>query len=274
MSNLKYYRDELQQLETANQVIGYWERKQDKLLRALKSGAVDPESAGKIIHVLAKSLNEREKYASVYYLHNQAYLPLKDELVNHELLGELKFELGRGLHHNGRFSLAKTYFNELAAAGFDTSRIDNWWDQSAVSSVTNKKWIKVFLLPTFGRFFILFLSSLIAYQTQHLVLSITLYALLHESYEFWWQQYATDAYLKEFEDNPAALKVKQSFIRKQYIEVAAAFIIFIISFFLEGQYYIPALITAAGVLNSNSIYRYLYLSREVGKLNREQALKM
>ncbi|MFT6054270.1 MAG: hypothetical protein ACJAS3_001702 [Roseivirga sp.] len=47
----------------------------------------------------------------------------------------MEFELG--LHH-WKYEHSNRLFNELASQGFDTSRIDGWWDQAPFSSIERR----------------------------------------------------------------------------------------------------------------------------------------
>ena len=124
------------------QVMNYWESRQHRILEILRTADSDFEIATKIIHKLAKSLNEKEKYSSVYFLYQAGYLRIEHKLIQSDEKNELKFELGRGLHHNRKYEHSKRLFNELASENFEVSRIDGWWNQSAYAGTREKIWIK------------------------------------------------------------------------------------------------------------------------------------
>lgn len=54
------------------------------------------------------------------------------------MLNELKFEMGRGLHHNRRYPQAKRLFLALEKTDFDTSRFEEWIEQTLIASELGK----------------------------------------------------------------------------------------------------------------------------------------
>ena len=200
MSRVNKIWTDLNDLTTNAQVLNYWENRQARILETLKMTGSDFETATKIIHRLAKSLNDREMYSAVYYLYKAGFQPIEKKLQYSNKLNEVKFELGRGLHHNRKYDHSKRLFNELAATDFDTSRIDGWWNQTAFASTRDRIWIKTDVLPAIGRFLFMIAYILIAVKTKEFIISTSIFIILFEIYETWWYQYRTTQYLKEFED--------------------------------------------------------------------------
>lgn len=143
---------DLKDLTTDTQVLSYWEHRQSRILESLITANSDFDTVTNIIHRLAKSLNGREKYSSVYYLYKSGYQSVENKLTQSEQLNELKFELGRGLHHNRKYDHSKRLFNELASTDFDTTRIEGWWNQTAFASTRERLWLKTDVLPAIGQF--------------------------------------------------------------------------------------------------------------------------
>ncbi|HKK09606.1 MAG TPA: hypothetical protein VJ939_02160, partial [Bacteroidales bacterium] len=199
MSRVSKIWNDLNDLTTNAQVLNYWENRQARILETLKTIDSDFETATKVIHRLTKSLNDREMYSAVYYLYKTGFQPIENRLPNLDNLNEVKFELGRGLHHNRKYDHSKRLFNELAATDFDTSRIDGWWNQTAFASTRDKIWIKTDVLPAIGRFSFMVAYILIAVKTKEFIISTTIFIILFEFYETLWYQYRTTQYLKEFD---------------------------------------------------------------------------
>ena len=59
-------------------------------------------------------------------MYKTGYLPIANKLTLSTDLNELKYELGRGLHHNRKYEYAKNLFNELTQTDFDTSRFQDF----------------------------------------------------------------------------------------------------------------------------------------------------
>lgn len=116
---------DLDNLKTDVQVSNYWEANHPQIIKHLKVADTDFNVIIKILYSISKSLNNREKYSSIYYLYQSIYLILEKKLYPSDLHNELKFELGRGLHHNLKYDQSKRLFNELAKDGFDIKRIND-----------------------------------------------------------------------------------------------------------------------------------------------------
>ena len=134
MGKINKIEIDLNNLKTDVQVSNYWESNYDKILKGLNTIDSNFETITTIFHKLAKSLNNREKYSSIHYLYKTGYLPIENKLPESDSLNELKFELGRGLHHKREYDYSKKLFNELATTDFDISRIDGWMNQTVIAS--------------------------------------------------------------------------------------------------------------------------------------------
>lgn len=178
MNRLDKILAELSDLTTDIKVLNYWENRHERVLEVLKTAESNFETATKIIHRLAKSLNDREKYSAVYYLYKLGYQPIENKLPLSNDLNELKFELSRGLHHNRKYEHSKRLFNELAQTNFDTGRIDVWWNQSAFASTRDKIWYKTDVLPSIGRVIIMIAYIIIAIKTKEFLISTTVFIII------------------------------------------------------------------------------------------------
>lgn len=58
---------DLNDLTVDVQVLSYWENRKSRILDNLNTADSDFETVTNVIHRIAKSLNNREKYSSVYY---------------------------------------------------------------------------------------------------------------------------------------------------------------------------------------------------------------
>jgi hypothetical protein len=151
MSRIIKIWTDLEELTTDAQVLNYWDKRQSRILKDLEVANTDFDTITNIIHRLAKSLNHKEKYSATFYLYKAGYEPIEHKFTQSDQLNEVKYELGRGLHHNKKYKHSKKLFNELAASNFDTRRIDGWWDQTVYASTRERLWIKTDILPKVGR---------------------------------------------------------------------------------------------------------------------------
>lgn len=195
MSRINKIWNDLSDLATDAQVLNYWDNRQTRIFEALKTSDSDFEIAIQIIHRLAKSLNDREKYSAVYYLYTTGFQPIESKLPDSESLNEVRFELGRGLHHNRKYDHSKRLFNKLAATDFDTRKIDGWWNQTVFASMRDKIWFKTDVLPTIGGFIFMIAYILIVFKTKEFIISTTVFIILFEIFESWRYQYRITQYL-------------------------------------------------------------------------------
>lgn len=268
---IKIWTD-LSVLTTDAEVLGYWENRQARVLESLKTANSEFETVVKIMYRLAKSLNNQEKYSSIYYLYQAGYQPIEGKLCQTNDLSELKYELGRGLHHNRKYEYSKRLFNELAAEGFDTSRFDAWWDQTSFASIGDRLWIKTDVLPAFGRFILMMVYIIMAVKTREFLISTTVFIIIFELYEAWWYQYRVSNYLKDFDDNPELKGIKKSIKKKIVIELAISLLFYPI-YFLNANLLLP-LAVVIGVYFQVFHYGmyYFYLPKLIGNLNRKKAI--
>jgi hypothetical protein len=73
MSRLNKIWTDLNDLTTDTQVLSYWDNRQTRILEALNTADSDFDLATKIFHRITKTLNDREKYSSVYYLYKAGF---------------------------------------------------------------------------------------------------------------------------------------------------------------------------------------------------------
>ena len=262
---------DLKDLTTDAQVLNYWDNRQTRILETLKTTDSNFEMATNILHRLAKALNDREKYSAVYYLYKSGYQPLENKLTLSDQLNEVKYELGRGLHHNRKYDHSKRLFNELAYSDFDTSRIEGWWNQTAFASTRDRIWIRTDILPAIGRFAIMVAYILIAIQTEEFLISTTAFIILFELYETWWYQYRVSSYLKEFEDLPEITDIKKNIKEKILIELGISLLFYPI-YLLKQEWLLPLVFIIAIYFQ---VFHYglnlYYLPKLVGELNRKKS---
>ncbi len=262
---------DLKDLTTDAQVLGYWDNRQTRILETLKTTDSNFETATNILHRLAKSLNDREKYSAVYYLYKAGYQPIKNKLPQSDKINEVKFELGRGLHHNRKYDHSKQLFNELASTNFDTSRIDGWWTQTAFASTRDKIWVKTDVLPAIGRFALMVAYILIAIKTEEFLISTTVFIILFELYETWWYQYRVSRYLKEYEDLPDTLDIKKNIKKQIMIELGVSLLFYPI-YLLKQEWLLPLVFIIAIYFQ---VFHYglnlYYLPKVIGELNRKKS---
>ena len=240
---------------------------------ALKSTDSNFETSIEVIHRLAKSFNNRERYSAVWYLYKFGFQPIENKLIQSKTLDELKYELGRGLHHNRKYKHSKRLFNELASNGFDTQRINDWWNQTAFASTREKIWIKTDLLPAIVRLVIIFVYILIVFKTKEFIFSTTLFIILVELYQAWWYQYRVSNYLKEFDKEPEITEIKRNIKKKILIEFGISLLFYPI-YFLKQEWLIPlVLVVAAYFQVFHYGLNYIYLPRLIGELNRKNTTR-
>lgn len=265
---------DLDDLKTDTQVSNYWEVNHSKIIKYLKVADSDLDVIIKILYKITKSLNNREKYSSIYYLYQSIYLILERKLCPSDLHNELKFELGRGLHHNLKYDQSKRLFNELAKDGFDIKRIDDWWDQSAFASIRDKIWLKKDFLPALGHFLIALIYLSIAIKFEIFLFSTIIYIIISELYESWWYQYKFESYLNEFKSSPYILSIKEKIKKKIFIELIISLLFYPIYFF-NNDLLIPLILIIVIYFQVFHLgLNYYYLPRLIGELNRKANLKL
>jgi hypothetical protein len=277
MSSLEKTWSDLQERLTDNQVIDYWDDRNSNIIENIKK--IEPNDKLdikiSIIHRIAKSLNDKEKYSSVWYLFKEGFLAIEPNLVyKSNILNEAKFELARGLHHNRKYDYSKRLFNELASSNFDTTRFEDWWDQTAFASSRERLWIKTSVFPSLVRLIIIATYVYIVTLTKEFVISTTIFIILYELLESWTYLHKTSSYLKEFQDIPEVSAIKKRIKKKLLIELGISFLFYIL-YFLKQEWMVPlALIIAIFLLIFNYGINYYYLPSLIARLNRDKALKI
>ncbi len=273
MSRVEKIWTDLKDLTTDAQVLSYWDNRQSRILETLKTADSNFDTVSNILQRLAKSLNDREKYSAVYYLYKAGYQPIETKLKQSNELNEVKYELGRGLHHNRKYAHSKRLFNELANTDFDTSRIDGWWNQTAFASTRDRIWFKTDVLPAIGRFAIMVAYILIAIKAEEFLISTTVFIILFELYETWWYQYRVSSYLKEFEGSVETVDIKNNIKKKIMIELGIS-ILFYPIYFLKQEWLLPlVLIIAVYFQVFHYGLNYYYLPKLIGDLNRKNTIR-
>lgn len=260
---------DLNELTTDAQVLNYWDDRQTRILESLKATDSEFETANKIIYRLAKSLNDREKYSSIYYLYIAGYLPIEKKLPQSDSLNELKYELGRGLHHNRKYDHSKKLFNELASTEFDINRIEDWWNQTAFASLRERNWIKTDVLPALGSFAIMVAYVLMAIKTKEFLITTTVFIIIFELFESWWFQFKVTKFLMEFEGIPETREIKNDIKKKIIIELGISLLFYPIYFF--KQEWLTPLVVIIAIYFQIFHYglNYYYLPKVIGELNRK-----
>lgn len=271
MSRLHGIATNLQNYSSENEISDYWELNNSRIIEGLSNVKDEVFLATQIMHLLARSLNKKEKYHSVYHLFIEAYLPIKDKLIQDESLKELKYELGRGLHHNRKYSEANKLFNELAASGFDTTRFDSWWDQSAFAGIRENAWIKAEVFPFLGRMLIMVAYLFFAVYFHEFIISTILFIVFFESYELWWYQFRAKVYLKDFADNPIVANALVNLKKKLVYEFLFSLLFFAL-YFLNEDLLIPLAFLISIYFQVFHFYlNSMHLPKLIGKLNRKAA---
>jgi len=270
MNRIDNIWNDLKSFTSEAQVLHYWDNRQSRILETLKITDSNFETVINVIHHLTKSLNDKEKYSAVYYLYKTGYQPIETKLEQSDELNELKYELGRGLHHNRKYDHSKRLFNELAASGFDTSRIDGWWNQTAFASTRENLWFKVDVLPSLGRIIIIAAYIFIAVKSGDFFISTTVFIVLFELYETWWYQFKISIYLKEFEGSTEVKDIKKNIKNKILIELGFSLLFYLI-YFLKQELLLPlVLIIAIYFQVFHYGLNYYYLPKLIGELNRKK----
>jgi hypothetical protein len=159
---------------TNNETISYFENNSTRIFNKLLQANSNPEKAVKILHQIALAFNNREKYASIYYLFLEGYRPICHYFPPTNSLNELKYELSKGLHHNMKYRFSKQLFNELAISEFDISRIDPWWNQSVYKSSLDSIWLKSLFPEILLAFIYILLIVLVYFLDKSILLLVPL----------------------------------------------------------------------------------------------------
>ncbi len=275
MTRLQKIWNELSEMNSDNQVLNFFETRQTRIIDNLKTAETleELELAGLIMHRFARAFNEREKYSSVYYIFISAYLNVAERITGkQEDINELKYELARGLHHNRKYKYSKQLFNELAAAGFDTKRIDDWWNQSAFASTRDEIWIKSHILPGLTRFLLMIVYLTVVLWTKAFVISTIVFIGLFLFVEMQWYLYRVNYYLKEFENDPELELIKRKIKNKIVFQFGISLLIFPIYYWGHDLIYLATFIIAIYL----NVYHYglelYYLPNLIANLNRKKAL--
>lgn len=260
--------NDLEKIQSSAQLVHYWEERQKRILESLQKPA---EPAAAIIAKLAKALNDKEKYASVFYLFKAGYVPIADQLQGESfLLQEAKFELARGLHHNRKYGEAKKLFNELAASGFELSRIHHWWDQSAFASRREKIWLKADVLPGILSFLMMFSYIIISIRTQLFFWPTTLFIIFYELFAAWRYHFKISLYLVEYKNQPETDFLKKKLWKMILIELVVS-LLFYPAYYLKPGFLTPLVIIIAVYTQIFNFWlNYNYLPRLVGEMNRQK----
>lgn len=263
----------LKELKTDAQVLYYWDKQQAKILETLKLSSLNLETEIKIIHRFAKAFNDREKYSSVYYLFKFGYLSLESKFIPSDELNELKFELGRGLHHNRKYDLSKQLFNELGSSNFDTSRIEGWWNQTVFSNTREKVWLQTDLLPSLGRLLLMITYVIFAIKMNEFIISTTVFIILYELYQTWWYLNKVTYYLKEFQELQETEIVKKKIKNKILIELGISLLFYPI-YYLNQEILIPLLVIVIVYFQAFHFWLNLfYLPKLIIDLNQKAMFK-
>jgi hypothetical protein len=275
MTRLRKIWNEISEMTSENQVLNYWETRQTRIIDSLKSAetAEDVELARLVMHNLARAFNNREKYSSVYYLFISAYQSIADRVTGKlEDIHELKYELARGLHHNRKYKYSKQLFNELAATGFDTERIEDWWDQSAFASTRDEIWIKSHILPGVTRFLIMIGYLTVVLWTKTFLISTIAFIGLFLFTELQWYLYRVNYYLKEFENDPETEQIKRKIKNRIVFQFVISLVIFPIYFLGHDLIYLATFIIAIYLNAYHYGLELYYLPNLIADLNRKKAL--
>ena len=275
MSRLRKIWHEITEMNSENQVFNFWDTRQNLIIDSLRSAETleDIELAGFVMHKLAKAFNNREKYSSVYYLFISAYQSIEDRIKGGpESIHELKYELARGLHYNRKYKYSKQLFNELAATGFDTDRIENWWNQSAFASTRDRVWIKYHILPGMTRFLIMVAYLIVLLRTEEFVIATMVFIGLSLFTELQWYLYRVNHYLKEYESDPETELIKKKIKTRIVIQFVVSLLIFPLYFLGHELLYFSALLLVTYINAYHYILELYYLPNLIGYLNRKKVL--
>ncbi len=239
---------------TDNETISYFEDNSKRIFNKLIQANSNPEKVVKILHQIALALNNREKYAGVYYLFLKGYKPICHYFTPSNLFNELKFELGKGLHHNMKYKFSKQLFNELAISEFDVSRIEPWWNQSVNKTSLENIWLKN-LFPNFLFGLIYILLIVLVYFLDKSILILVPLITLALIEPFFIKHYYS-ILLKEDENNYKIKLLNKEINLKIMIDVFILSI-YIAVFFIEINWFYMAF---PFYFIYTFVYYYLYLN--------------
>lgn len=191
------WRD-LQEKETDAEVFNYWQKRRDRILKELPGG--DPEIGALLIKDLARAMNEKGAYASVYDLYSSAYLAdLKRLEQKPERLDALEYELARGLFHNKKFREAHRLFERLEKRGYEAEPFAEWKKQAALAGFRERFWFRTDLFPAFGRFLIFGAYVSVVQFGDAFLWSTCSFLLFYPLYEAWWVRWKLRTYSRDRE---------------------------------------------------------------------------
>ncbi len=260
---------DLSALNTDNEIISYWENKHNRFTNKLLNEEIDLDLCTLILHKFTRSFNNSEKYSTVFYLHQLVYIPLETKLKNTNFINELKYQLAKGLHHNRKYAQSTQLFNELALSGYDTKRIDDWWNQSAYAGIRDKIWLRTFFLPFIVNTLIIISYIFIATSSQEFIISTTIFVLVYELFELWDNNNKTTTYLKDFKGTKGL-----ALIRKRLSQILLIKMLFSLLFFLFYIMDIASMNSLVAVF-STCLFLYqigfnvYYFPKLIGEINRK-----
>lgn len=190
---------QLKRFSTDNEVVSYFDNHSKRMFRKLITSDLNPGIKIKILYIISKSLNNKERYSAIYYLFIEAYLPLKNNFKESEELNELKYELGKGLHHNRKYKHSKDLFNELAISGFDVERIKPWWNQTIYKKTLENLWFKNEIVTLVLNFILILIFLVLKLYFNLGFESIILVLIIFIILSNFITRYILSNYLKEFE---------------------------------------------------------------------------
>jgi hypothetical protein len=254
---------------TDNETISYFEDNSKRIFNKLIQANSNPEKVVKILHQIALALNNREKYAGIYYLFLKGYKPICHYFTPSNLFNELKFELGKGLHHNMKYKFSKQLFNELAISEFDVSRIEPWWNQSVYKTSLENIWLKnLFRNFLFGLIFNL-LIVLVYFLDKSILILVPLITLA--LIEPFFIKYYYSILLKENENNYKIKLLNKEINLKIMIDVFILSI-YIAVFFIEINWFYIAF---PFYIIYEIVFHYFYLNfkffpKSIVELNKQR----
>jgi hypothetical protein len=91
--------------------------------------------------------------------------------------------------------------------------------------------MKTALLPAVGRFAMMIAYITIAIKNNEFLVSTIVFIIVFEAYDAWWCHYRVTNYLKGFQDNFEAEKIKKPLNKKTFIELLISVLCYPIFFF-------------------------------------------
>jgi hypothetical protein len=264
MNKITKIKNDLRELKTDSEVLGYWDNRSERILDCLKNLDSDFEDALEIIHRLAKSLNSREKYSAVYYLYTAGYQPIESNFKPSDVLNEVKYELARGLLHNRKQEHSKRLFEELTSTGFDISRIEDWHEQAQDKETNKLKAIYLYGLPALFNAVIIVVFNFVFKFNNPLIETRIVLVLFFIVVEILVFRIVNLYYLKKTNDYNDIQKVKQVVLYQLLIALLLLFAQFAFPKTKRLIYYFP--LTEAIISHVVSLgYEYQFLPKAIEK---------